>query len=233
MGLVDKIKESGKKLALAGVLGSSLYLSGCLTTPQEAGRLFIKPIFTGDFDEWNKQGQMSQQGNNNQNSSSQGNGKGNNQNNNVQSRQLVQEDSNYKAGTPFGDLHIVSCNYIKDFNGDGTICYPNEYVGIKNTFSSNERITISLRSNKVFNSLRAEILNSNGKRVDESGVLKDVYGLSVSYNLNEDELVKIREQRPDGKIPDDAVLTLVQGNYRIIWYSNNNLVAMKDFEVGS
>lgn len=63
MGLVDIIKESGKRargLALAGVLG----FSGCLTTPQEAARLIVKPVLTGDFSDWDKPGQMSPQGNN-------------------------------------------------------------------------------------------------------------------------------------------------------------------------
>src|SRR3989344_919725 len=110
MGLIDRIKESGKKLALAGVLGSSLYLSGCLTTPQEAGRLFIKPIFTGDFDEWNKQGQMSQQGNNQgvngQNSSLQGNG-------NYGNQQQVSTQNNSK--NPY--FEIISCIW-EDINNN-------------------------------------------------------------------------------------------------------------------
>jgi len=133
MGLIDRIKESGKKLALAGVLGSSLYLSGCLTTPQEAGRLFIKPIFTGDFDEWNKQGQMSQQGNNQgvngQNSSLQGNGNyGNQQQVSTQNKPFSVIFSSFKSWT--------------DLNGDGKGDYPQEFFGETNSYSINENIIL-------------------------------------------------------------------------------------------
>lgn len=46
MSLTDKIKDSTKKLALAGVLGSSIYLSGCVVHggPREMSNFVVQDI---------------------------------------------------------------------------------------------------------------------------------------------------------------------------------------------
>ncbi len=59
MGLINKLMQKGKGLAIA----SSMLLAGCLTTPQEAARLTLKPLLTGNFEDWDKEGEITKIGN--------------------------------------------------------------------------------------------------------------------------------------------------------------------------
>ena len=211
MNLIDKLKNVGKVLSIVGIGLSS---GGCIGTPRQMSNFIVKdflglkglPDDTTNVNYVNQQ-QISAQ-------------------NNVHSRQSVQEDFNYETKSLFEDLDIVSCNYFQDFNNDHSITYPDEYFGIKDTFNSNEKITLSLLSNKRFREITIELLDCNGKRIERVSH-KGLYGIRTVYNLDE---VELKEICPNG-LPEGMINKLPSGNYRAVWYSEDRLVGVKDFRV--
>lgn len=117
------LKETGRKYLFGGSLVGTLALSGCLTTPQEAGRLFIKPVLTGDFSEWNKDGDMSLR------NSNQGNGNSGS----------TYDPSQIKSSTEQQpDRFFFTFQSWQDLNGNGGADYPQEIFGVKDHFYSHE-----------------------------------------------------------------------------------------------
>ena len=135
--------------------------------------------------------------------------KGNNsgvQNSNVQGRQKSQYQTN-----------IFTYNYWKDFDNNGYMNYPEEFVGIKNKFRKNEEIVITSRNNP-FGKLRLEIYNPNREKV-YSGEIK----------VHESTFVKVGDDW-------DLMRMLLKnggiGTYKIALYLNDNeLVGLHEFEI--
>lgn len=195
MGLIDILKESGKRargLALAGVLG----LSGCLTTPQEAARLIVRPVLTGDFSDWDKPGQMSPQGNN----ASGGNGNVQNQVSNI--RQQNSPRAIFSSFKRWNDL-----------NGNGYVDYPQEFFGETNNFSINENIILYVNMPTIGNgiSFAPSLLKMKAQIVDSrTGDLKETqeidltkYGYIIGCNCS--------------IVPKNF---LNEGSYRVLWSYN-------------
>ena len=53
------------------------------------------------------------------------------------------DDNNNKKTIPL----IFACNYVKDFNEDGSLKYPDEFIGIKNKFRKGEGLVLNISSN--------------------------------------------------------------------------------------
>ncbi len=55
--------------------------------------------------------------------------------------QILQHDQ-------LGEVNLITCNYFADFNGDGALTIPDEFVGIKVRFSTREQILVNISSRK-------------------------------------------------------------------------------------
>lgn len=225
MGLVDKLRESGKRakiLALAGVLGSSVYLSGCAGIelgPLKPGPLHpSRLLFDGTvFSNQNQQQQTT-------------NSYGNVPNND--SRFIGARDPHDRLSTPFGNLLVVSCNYTKDFNRNNKIDYPEEFVGIKNEFSTEELIEVRLfviasaMDRETFPEITYQLLNNRGELLENFSHM-NMYSSGGLYGQKEED---IKKEYSDGKMLK-GINKLSPGNYRAVWYSEGKFVAMHDFRV--
>ena len=113
--LLDRLKGKISRGVGVGLVGLSSLVSGCIhTTPQEAARLILKPTLTGNFDDWNKDGEVTKIGN------SQGNqSQGQDQSlNNVQ--QTLDNDNcyifAYEGGQKIGLVNLDEAEKNRNFN---------------------------------------------------------------------------------------------------------------------
>lgn len=203
MALKDKLRKAGIGLGLAGVLGAS----GCGATIAGLGVLRGNPAAVA-FGQGITALEAAEAGKTQVNING-----GNGQN---------------TQNTLFGNLIIVSCNYIRDFNLNGFLDYPEDYVGIKRGFYPEERIIVYMGtfSSECFGDLKYELLNNKGEVIENLGK-KNARSLFALYNETE---AKTRESWPNG-IPKGQVNYLEEGDYRAVWYSGNRLVGMLDFQI--
>lgn len=129
-------------------------------------------------------------------------------------------------------------NYFKDFNGDGIIEYPVEYVGIKNKFQKDENLRISVLSNYMDRineaietktptyvspssyfgntSLSVEVYSPHGERVCE---FNKIYSLSKGEAMFTSSLMPFLLEK--GGL----------GSYKSVLKINNNFVKTYEFEI--
>jgi len=217
MSLTDKLgklKQSGKRAALAGILGSSLlYNPGCTPLAIVGGAALIAQS-NRDAAE------IQAQGNNN----SINNPDSTRINNVIKARDGVRNIFN----TPWGRIDVICSNYVEDFDRNHSIDYPNDFMGIKEKFKINERISLIVWGDKPFNGVDYKLLNQNGEIVESWSKANNINIAGALYNMSESEFKKMH---PDGKLPPGMIDKLDEGNYRAVWHSENNLVATFDFQV--
>lgn len=141
-GLISKLRNT----AIAGVVGLSSLVSGCIhTTPQEAARLILKPTLTGNFEDWNKEGEITKIGN--------------------QQGQNYQENPGQNQVT--NDSEEIVCyvyNYLDDIGSAH---------GLKENFGKNEPLTfhLGLPNSGRFGDVRLYVINKDtGNKVYEKDV---------------------------------------------------------------
>lgn len=204
MSLVNKLKNTGKALALAGILANP----GCML-PAAA---FIHGVAINSAAEKEAEGRRDAA-----RIASQNNG------------EIVLDNgtaSRFKDNTIYGELYVVSCNYFKDLDGNGLT--QNEFFGIKSTFGKNEKINLFFAcSEREFDELNYELLNSRGNIVEKFS-LRNINRTWASYNSSEEELKKMFS---DGKLPEGMVNNLSSGDYRAVFSSGNKAIAVLDFSV--
>ena len=116
--------------------------------------------------------------------------------------------------------YFFACNYWKDFNGDGAANYPDEYVGIKNKFGDDEKISLVSHDEKGKKGqrLRMEIYNSSGEIII-------------------DHLKRLRDNGSMVTVADyfDMTNWLIQnggyGNFKAVWYLDDKYAGSTEFEI--
>lgn len=109
--------------------------------------------------------------------------------------------------------YAFSCNYYQDFNGDG-FATPDEFVGMKNRFSTDEKITLVLNNGIPTEHIVSwDIFDKNQNKVQTFSVKK----LSSEYGRFAFDLNKQNELSP--------------GNYVALWKVNDKPVATYQFEI--
>lgn len=121
----------------------------------------------------------------------------------------------------FGYLTFATCNYFKDFNGNNIADYPQDFVNIKNTFQPNEQITVICLSDKRFQDISYELLDSRGSVVEKFEDSKK-HGISAMYNFASEGIQNISPGQVDRLAP---------GAYRAVWRSQGKLVGTLDFKI--
>ncbi len=209
MGLKDKIKKGLGALGLIGMLGSPVYNSGCTELAiLGAGKMIADS---------NREAAEIKAAAANQNRTYQPN--------NLENNPGVRKISN----TPWGEVYIVSCNYHEDFNRNGKLDW-DEFVGIKDRFAANERETIYISSTgRPFNGIHYKLLNQNGEIVEASSLNATTMAMSSQYNV---PITWLKENYPSG-LPSGMVDKLGTGNYKIVWDSENTLIATFDFSINN
>ncbi len=192
MNLIDKIKDSTKKLALTGALGSSLYLNGCIAhgSPREMSNFVVQDILglrgLPDKDKGN-QNQIGPQGN----------------------QQQVSTQKNHR-------VIFSSFKRWNDINGDGFANYPQEFFGETNSYSINENIILYVNMQGNSTNLNAttfvpSLLKMKAQIVDSrTGDLKETQEKDLTkygYITGCDWCI----------VPKSF---LKEGSYRVLWYYN-------------
>ncbi|MBI2449825.1 hypothetical protein HYV49_06040 [Candidatus Pacearchaeota archaeon] len=197
--LIQRLKNT----AIAGVVGMSLGgLSGCVhTTPQEVAKLVLKPILTGNFEDWSKEGEITKIGNQNQG----------------QSQQQIKKIIDHRSPEFF------SCEKYIDLNNDGYI-EDNEFLNRKNVFFFDEPITLVSKWPSTYSGIVGGIVyRASDKKIItrlKPGEIPTVKGTLTSYSyptmilpsLVKDEIKEIDE-------------------YTIAWTFNAEVVGVHDFIV--
>ena len=118
---------------------------------------------------------------------------------------------------------VCTCNFTEDFDRDGFQMYPEEFVGIKDTFSTDEQIRVSLGTSKRMENLNYKLLDSDGKIVDLWDMQEDgvnfCYGAHRLYN--------------GSKINTLDHMIIPSGKYLALWYTENELVGRIEFAVNA
>ncbi|MDO8508525.1 MAG: hypothetical protein Q7S27_02455 [Nanoarchaeota archaeon] len=233
MGLIEKIKNGGRKLFLAGALGSGMYASGCLATgtPQQHSNFLFRDIlgFPGIDENSNQGGNTQNNQNNHNNQKSAQRNRGNKSQEAVSTRKedLTIQYPPIKTSPDFGQFVVIAYNYDRDFNNNGAYDYPTDFSGIKKVFSKGERIELGLLFfGNNLSTVKYELLNKNGTVLESFSHSKS--RINGIYNLPEEELKKIRES---GIQINGEVETLSPGDYRAVWTSNGKLIDMLDIKV--
>ena len=127
--------------------------------------------------------------------------------------------------SPFGGFIVGSCNYVRDFDGDGVIEFPEEFVGLKDRFSRDEKVSVWLFLDDLTRDLVYELLDNNGNIVESSNMEgQDFTELnSITGIYNDSSLM--------GDLPKGQINFLESGDYRATWYSNGKFIAHWDFSV--
>jgi hypothetical protein len=121
----------------------------------------------------------------------------------------------------FGEIVLTTCNYSEDLNGDGLLEFPQEFIGMKKSFSTSERTSIIIGSREKMTNVRYVLKNRNGEVVDkfepkEEG-FDEVRGITRSYNFSGSS---------SGK-------ELSPGNYLATFYSGKDFLGKVEFIIFS
>ena len=109
----------------------------------------------------------------------------------------------------FGKISICSCNFYKDFNKDGFCDFPDEFVGIKTNFGTNEKITIAMTSPVIVTGWKLKIWDGNGDTISDYSSQKACGGVRHVWVPNR----------------------LAPGNYSAAFYNENTLIKKINFVV--
>jgi hypothetical protein len=108
-----------------------------------------------------------------------------------------------------GQVDVVTYNSYQNYEGDNLAHFPNDYVGIKNFFSSQEQILISLATPKKQAGYGIKIWDSNG---------------NLTYNwVSHDEGSRITTTYKPGQ--------LKSGSYTVAFYHNDHFIHKLGFVV--
>lgn len=117
----------------------------------------------------------------------------------------------------FGGIIVGAFNYVEDFNNNGRLDYPEEYIGMKDAFEPGEKINVRLNSAKRISDLSYKLVNQEGEISDSFSLkeenLKDSYGINRLYNA----------EGADKELPS--------GEYHAVWYSGDEMVAKWEFNI--
>ena len=110
------------------------------------------------------------------------------------------------------ERYFFTCNYLKDFDNDGKLKYPEEFVGIKKTFKENEMISIISYDNDAVPGSEWEmrLFNQNGGMISKS---------NFTYSTNSEVGGKIFER------------SLPPGIYKAIFNVEKKYIGSTEFEV--
>jgi len=115
---------------------------------------------------------------------------------------------------------LFTCNYYKDFDRDGLMGYPEEYVGIKNKFKKDEKIILVVGPyGKTNIDWILEIYNPKGEKIMQYSDTFTHPAMTQSIGNNEDDLMPALLER--GGL----------GTYKVSAYVNNKMVGLHEFEV--
>ena len=184
MGLIEKINKASKRLALAGIAS----LVGCIGV--EPGPLHPSSLL---FDAYPRN-QPKQETQNQSDTITFPKGKEpylileyeglendlpNYYNTYGKDRVIILKRDNLKDHN-----HVFSCNYWNDLNNNGKQNYPSEFIGVKDRFSSKEKINVwicypPLREGRKF---LFRLWNGNGEKTTEKEILSsaEFVGLELS-----------------------------------------------------
>ena len=120
----------------------------------------------------------------------------------------------------FDELVVGTFNYAMDLDNNGFVHYPDEYKGIKDYFTAEEKITVSLGSQNLIPDLSFKLINQSGDITDSFSIkdrgVNESYGINMVYNSGSDA---------------DGNGTLASGDYHALWYSGGELLAQWQFSV--
>ncbi|NCO11193.1 hypothetical protein CO038_00505 [Candidatus Pacearchaeota archaeon CG_4_9_14_0_2_um_filter_39_13] len=119
----------------------------------------------------------------------------------------------------FGSVVMGTCNYMGDFDNDGMLDYPEEFLsdnepGMKDVFKMNEKITLQYGASRQIPNIGLKLFDSEGRVVDEFTSDESLWAVQRIYNFGEDS---------------DAHLH--SGKYRTVWYSGEKFIGSWTFEV--
>ncbi len=144
---------------------------------------------------------------------------------------------------------ILKYNYRKDFNDNGVIEFPEEYVGLDSpNFIEGDPIELSFTENYPVQNIKYELVNENGivvdrfktKSLEERNHVrllkgnvenKKLWTMSAWHNPSENHLGYFMKLGHDKIYPEKYLGVLKPGSYVGSFYSNNELLARKDFRV--
>ena len=105
----------------------------------------------------------------------------------------------------FGLVTALSCNYCKDFDNNGILDFPDDFIGIKDRFRLNNKVTLAITSENETN-IEINLYDLNGNLVKKT--TKD------SARFAAEEFEKLNA-----------------GDYTAVFYVNGNFVGRRDFVV--
>jgi hypothetical protein len=105
----------------------------------------------------------------------------------------------------FGWITIASCNYIRDFDNNGYLDFPTDYVGVKDRFREGEKITLAISLENAGN-IEINLFDLNGNLVSKK---------------SKDSAINVSEEFEN----------LKSGNYTSAFYVNDNFVGRSDFVI--
>ena len=207
MRLTDKVKNFGKALGIAGVLASPVYNSGCLPLAVVGGAAIVAK---GNRDAAELEARSRENA-----AQIEADSRIQSQDGNRYNLNINNGDKHLRYGTPFGNLVEVSCNYIEDFNKSKRTEYPDDFAGIKDSFSLNEKVTVYFGSDRTLDNIEYKVLNTNGE-VIKTNKGRNCASCTLIFN--------------DKKV-DSESMRIDSGSYKVLWYLNDQLIATSDFIV--
>ncbi|MBI2631938.1 hypothetical protein HYW75_02965 [Candidatus Pacearchaeota archaeon] len=134
-------------------------------------------------------------------------------------KEIIKTGIRVKSHSKFERIIMATYNYISDLNNNNKYELPDEAVGIKERFSTKEKMTIQIGASKKIPDLIYKLTNRNGEILDtvssKEGGYDSVYGLLRVYNDKE----------------FSTGINLTPGNYVALWYSGDEFLGKLEFEV--
>lgn len=215
MTLIEKIKENGKRLALAGLLG----ISGCGPALMGIGaagavRGDALGVAVQAFGAGVTQLEAAEKGKTQVNVNANQTG-----NSGQEAKQIVYikvpEENDVIQNAPIFNNYFFECNnYIGDLNNN--LCDLNNFIGIKNIFSKNEQITF------VFGIARGEgLLQGTIWDKERKEIVKNISS-NINNQYNNRYRIGATPYSPNSFKP---------GKYVISWEMGNEVLGTRQFEI--
>lgn len=117
------------------------------------------------------------------------------------------------------NINMFASNYWMDFNRNGVADYPDEFVGIKNTFREDESLIIFLH-----------IHNHPPVAIKKSFMLYGPHGnVIMEHSLT--QMMGIHIGDTDFDLPPFLIERGGYGNYRVAWYLDEQYIGSNEFEL--
>lgn len=128
-------------------------------------------------------------------------------------------EAEYQARNKVG----FCCNYWKDLNGNGNAEFPEEYIGIKNRFGSNEKLAFIFIVNDTSmqgKAFKVNIVGPNGNSIDQA-----------AYSIPANNVMIHMAGEPNVNISNWLLSLGGPGTYKAAWYIGNVCQGYSEFDI--